>query len=221
MSGEVGHLSVTATDTWPPLRRSVAWAKIDPPGTELAELTLEPGSFRATGVAIGVVPAPYRLDYRLDASDGLRTRRLEVESRGEGWRRHLVLTRDAASVWTVETVVEGEGDVDLPAPGCDPAVLQGAEDVDLGLSPVTNSMPVLRCGLLEGGEHDFVMAWISVPDLAVHRDPQRYTFVRATAGGRRLVRFLGPEQDGFTADIAFDADGLVLDYPFIARRLVV
>ena len=199
------------------VRRTVVWTKIDPPGTELAEVAVGPDSLEATGVAIGVAPVPYRLDYRLDASDGLRTRRLEVQARGEGWRRSLVLARDAGGTWTIDA--GSEGDVDLPAPGGDAAALAGAEDVDLGLSPLTNSMPVLRHGLLEGGERDFLMAWVSVPDLAVHADPQRYTFVRATAGGRRLVRFLGPEQDGFTADIAFDADGLVVDYPFIARRL--
>ena len=162
-------------------------------------------------MAIGVVPVPYRLDYRLDASDGLRTRRLEVRGARRGLAAPLVLTRDAAARGPIDAEVEG--DVDLPAPGGDPAALAGAEDVDLGLSPLTNSMPVLRHGLLEGGEHDFLMAWVSVPDLAVHADPQRYTFVRATAGGRRLVRFLGPEQDGFTADIAFDADGLVARLP--------
>lgn len=198
-------------------RRSVVWAKVDPAGTELAEVVLAPGSLEATGVAIGVAPMTYRLDYRLDASDGLRTRRLEARARGAGWRRQVVLTRDDGGAWTIEAAAEG--DVDLPAPGGDAAALAGAEDVDLGLSPLTNSMPVLRHGLLEGGERDFLMAWVSVPDLAVHADPQRYTFLRATGGGRRLVRFLGPAQDGFTADLAFDADGLVVDYPFIARRL--
>jgi hypothetical protein len=217
MSEAVGHSSVGAADIWPPRHRSVAWAKLDPPGTELAEIVLGPGSLEATGVAIGVAPVTYRLDYRLDASDGLRTRRLEVRARGAGWRRQVVLTRDGSGAWTIDAAAEGE--VDLPAPGGDASALAGAEDVDLGLSPLTNSMPVLRHDLLQAGERDFLMAWISVPDLAVHADPQRYTFVRATAGGRRLVRFLGPEQGGFTADIAFDADGLVVDYPFIARRL--
>src|SRR5262245_32765624 len=157
-------------------RRTVAWAKVDPPGSELAEVVLGPGSLEATGVAIGVAPVTYRLDYRLDAGDGLRTRRLEARTRGAGWRRQVVLTRDDGGAWTIEAAAEG--DVDLPAPGGDASALKGAEDVDLGLSPLTNSMPVLRHGLLEGGERDFLMAWVSVPDLAVHADPQRYTFVR-------------------------------------------
>ena len=88
-------------------------------------------------------------------------------------------------------------------------------DVDLSLSPLLNTPPVLQHDLLHGGSADLVMAWISVPDLAVHRSSQRYSFVRAV-DGRSIVRF---ESEGFTADIVYDADGFVLDYPGIATRI--
>jgi uncharacterized protein len=61
------------------------------------------------------------------------------------------------------------------------------------------------------------MAWISVPDLAVRPDRQRYTFLRM-AHNEYVIRY--EALDGtFTSDITFDAVGLVLDYPGIARRL--
>ena len=47
---------------------------------------------------------------------------------------------------------------------------------------------------------------------------QRYAFVRALRGGLALVRF--ETADGsFSADLTFDRDGLVVDYPGLARRL--
>jgi hypothetical protein len=56
-----------------------------------------------------------------------------------------------------------------------------------------------------------------VPDLGVQPDGQRYTFVGADQE-RHIVRF--EALDGtFASDITFDADGLVLDYPGIARRI--
>ena len=68
--------------------------------------------------------------------------------------------------------------------------LAGALDVDLGLSPLLNTPPVLRDGVLrDGGNVDFVMAWVSVPGLTVHRSPQRYSFVRTIDDGRSVVRF--------------------------------
>jgi hypothetical protein len=63
------------------------------------------------------------------------------------------------------------------------------------------------------------MAWVSVPDLAVHRSPQRYTFLRPIDDERNLVHFESLAEDGFNADIVFGADGFVLDYPGIATRI--
>jgi hypothetical protein len=92
--------------------------------------------------------------------------------------------------------------------------LAGALDCDLGLSPLTNSMPVLRHGLLEPGEPvELLMAWVAVPELTVHASAQRYVPL-----GEGVVRFESLDGE-FTADIEFDADGLVVDYPGIARRL--
>jgi hypothetical protein len=113
------------------------------------------------------------------------------------------------------------GDPGSAAPGADGRIgwLDGALDCDLGLSPLTNSMPALRHGLLEGdGTADLLMAWVSVPDLSVHAAPQRYTALRDLADGGRLIRFESLDST-FTAELAFDADGLVVDYPGIGRRL--
>jgi hypothetical protein len=165
-------------------------------------------------VAIGTDPCPYRLDYELATADQFVTARLTVRSAGHGWRRALVLERSAHGEWSCTT--ECTGDLDWPAPGGDLAVLAGALDCDLGLSPLTNTMPVLRHGLLAGGGSvDLLMAWVAVPELTVSPAPQRYTFVRRDAE-RSIVRFESLDDD-FAADITFDEHGLVLDYPGIAR----
>ena len=180
--------------------RGVAWTKDDPPGMELAEVRLTDSLLAASGVAIGSDPAPYRLDYSLVAEKNFVTTGLWVETRGGSLHNTLDLWRSDGGDWNVN------GD-DVPE-------LHGALDCDLGLSPLTNSMPVLRHRLLEASEPvELLMAWVSVPDLTVHRSRQRYTGL-----GDGLVRF--ESLDGsFTAEIAFDKDGLVLDYPGIARRL--
>ena len=73
-------------------------------------------------------------------------------------------------------------------------------------------MPVLRDRLHEGGEARGVdVAWVSVPDLTVHRDHQIY---EPLAAGR--LRFCSPEAD-FERVIELTAAGFVRDYPGIAR----
>ena len=185
------------------------WAKDEPFGAELVDVTLRGTTLSASGLAIGTEPAPYRLEYQLVTAERYVTRRLAVETAGSGWRRALVLERAASGVWT--WTGHSEGDLDRPEPGGDPALLAGTLDCDLGLSPLTNSMPVLRHRLHEsGGPMDFLMAWVAVPELAVCPSQRRYTFVRREPRGR-IVRFQSLDID-FTADIAFDEQGIVLDY---------
>lgn len=180
--------------------RSVAWVKEDPFGVEFAEVAFSTRALTAAGVVIGTEPYVYRLDYSLETSDDFVTSSLVVSVIGQGTRRTLDLRRSREGAWSVEGEVLSS--------------LDGALDCDLGLSPLTNTMPVLRHELLGGsGTADFVMAWVSVPDLAVHAAPQRYTALR-----ERVVRFQSLDSP-FTADLTFDADGLVVDYPQLARRL--
>ncbi len=97
----------------------------------------------------------------------------------------------------------GQRSLDVP--------LDGADFFDLGWSSLFNSLPVIRDRLLEPGPaRDYVMRWVDVPSLEVHESKQRYEPL-----GDLLIRF---RSEGFTADIQFDENGFVVDYPGIARR---
>jgi len=187
-------------------RRSIVWVKADPPGTEFAAVQIVRDGLTASGTAIGSSPSGYRLDYRLETGANFVTRRLSVDARGDGWRRRLDLTRLRSGRWVCAGTMSDMGAV------------AGALDCDLALSPLTNSMPVLRHGLLEGGgPHDFLMAWVSVPALTVHPSRQRYRFL-GKSGKLSRVRYESESRD-FVADLTFDQDGLCLDYPGIGRSV--
>jgi hypothetical protein len=202
------------------LRWALAWAKEDPEGAELALATRAGGRLRAVGVAVAGHPLPYRLDYRLETAPGFDTARLRVVARGAGWRHSLDLARPPGGPWTIGARAAGRSG--LPPPGGDAAALAGAVDCDLGLSPLTNTLPVLRLGLLGllggGPPHEVLVAWVSVPDLAVRPAAQRYRPAGTDARGRPVVRFEDADGD-FAADLTFDADGFVLHYPGLARRV--
>jgi hypothetical protein len=198
---------------------AVSWIKDDPSGAELAIVQLARDQMRASGVAIGSAPEPYRLDYELDTAGAFVTTRLRVSAAGGGWSRRLELTRGPGGGWKAD--VHQSGEVALPDPGGDLGPLASAVDPDLGLSPLFNTMPLLRHGIHDGGSApDFLMLWISVPDLSVHGSAQRYTHLETRGPDSRLVRFeaIG-EGETFAADVTFDRDGLVVDYPGIARRI--
>ena len=197
-------------------RRSIVWVKDDPLGAEFADVSIGRGRLTATGLAIGSRPTGYRLDYKLETLAGYVTSGLVAVARGEGWQRKLDLRRLRSGRWTARTTARGK--LDLPPPGGDMTAVNGALDCDLALSPLTNTMPVLRHGLLEGGGPvELLMAWVSVPDLHVHPSGQRYTYVRRS-GKRSIVRYQSSSRD-FVADLAFDQDGLCVNYPGIGHSV--
>jgi hypothetical protein len=89
--------------------------------------------------------------------------------------------------------------------------LDGADFFDLGWSPLFNSLPVIRDGLLEAGPpRDYRMRWVDVPSLEVSVSEQRYEPL-----GHGVVRFSAGD---FVSDITFDPNGFVLNYPGIGAR---
>jgi uncharacterized protein len=194
--------------------RSIGWVKDSGLGMEFAEVGITARRMKATGVALGTSPIPYRLDYRFESRSRFITKSIEVVSRGQGWRRSLLLKRDKLGEWDASW--ETHGEALLPPPTGDMNELADALDCDLALSPLTNTMPVLRHDLLHtGGPVDFLMAWISVPDLSIIPSRQRYTFVHTD----ELISVVRYESGQFAADIVLDEDGLVLEYPGLGHRV--
>lgn len=91
--------------------------------------------------------------------------------------------------------------------------LQGAEEVDISATPLTNTLPIRRLRLEVGQHADIVTAYVSVPDLEVVPDPQRYTRLG-------MDRYLYESRDSdFTRTITVDEEGYVVRYPGLFLRL--
>jgi hypothetical protein len=192
--------------------RVVVWRGLDAFRTEYAEVHVQADRLLARGTQIGVEPLPYAARYSLDTYDGFVTARLTVDASGENWSRRLDLLRDQSGVWQLTS--DAAGADELPDPGGDAAALTEALDCDLAFSPLTNTMPVLRDGLNDGGEpHEYEMAWVSLPDLGVRRSLQRYEPI---SPGR--VRYVALDSD-FRAELELDDDGIVARYEHMAERV--
>ena len=92
-------------------------------------------------------------------------------------------------------------------------MLYGAFDVDLTGSPLTNTLPIRRLGLLKaepGVAHRVSVAWVLLPSLEVVQADQIYT---ALGDGR--VRYAS---ETFSTDLIVDEDGFVVEYPGLAQR---
>jgi hypothetical protein len=204
--------------------RHVEWVgDDDPQRLEAATVTLAEDRLDALGTSR---TTDYVTAWSLETGPGWITRRLDVTVAGRFFSRRLRLTRDDRGAWSAETEAEGDGSYQgerMPPPGiADAAALAGALDCDLALCPVTNTMPIRRLGLLGTAvpETALTMAWVALPSLTVQPDGQLYSSESGfdEASGHALVRYRSAD-GAFAAGLTVDQDGLVIDYPRLARRI--
>jgi hypothetical protein len=93
--------------------------------------------------------------------------------------------------------------------------LDGAIDVDVSVTPFTNTLPIRRLQLAEGEAAEIRTVYIRLPDLTLTIDPQRYTCLKRG----RQYRYESLTTD-FVRVIDVDADGLVVSYPGLFKRVL-
>ncbi|GAA3694093.1 putative glycolipid-binding domain-containing protein [Arthrobacter ginkgonis] len=195
------------------------WRGTDDPGRlDTAVAHFEGERLRAHGTSLtSRHSSSWALTTGTDLATGTEwaTRTLAVAVNGDGWFRSLELRRGVDG-WSA-TATAG-GNAGLPAPGlAEPEALADALDCDLGLCPLTNTMPIRRFGLHTGAGSTpaLTMAWVEVPSLRVLPSRQMY---RGLGNGKVEFRSADSRSGdgGFSAELTVDHDGIVVDYPGLA-----
>jgi uncharacterized protein len=174
-------------------------------GLQHLRLRVKEGGIEADGVVIGEEDGiAFRARYLIRCDPGWRTREVIVDPL-DG-RDSLHLRSDGKGEWSDTS-------------GRSMPNLNSCLDVDLSATPFTNTLPIRRRDLREGEFSEIVAVYVDVPAMRLDTSRQRYTCLERNADGG-LYRY---EDEGlfrgFTADLAVDADGLVLNYPGIFRRI--
>lgn len=143
----------------------------------------------------------YSASYELVTSDAGITRRLSVRLIRAGGESSLDISRDMDGRWMVQTPTSTvRSDFD------------GAETIDLALSPFFTGLPIRRLGIADGGRHDDLsVVTLHLPDCAIDSVPMSY---EGLGDGR--VRVNGP---GGVVDVIVDEAGIVREYPGIAHLI--
>ena len=182
--------------------REVMWSAWEEPGLGHLRLAVRDSGGVADGLVLGEAEGrPFRLAHEVRCDAYWRVRAARVGVPGEPPK--------------VELLSDGEGNWTGPD-GRDLPYLNGCEYVDVSETPFTNTLPIRRLGLASGESADISVAYFDGTELQPWPEPQRYTCLEKGDGGG-LYRFLSLD-GGYTADLAVDADGLVVDYPGLFRR---
>ena len=192
--------------------RTVLWQRIYSPGSEWCALEREPDGWRLHGIVLAeVATVPVLVHYAV----ALAIRLVDPSGRDrDALRRRdrtteLKLTVAPDQRWQIER----EPAPDPAMPADDLAALHGLVDVDLGFSPVTNTLPIRRLDPAIGEAVAVTAAWVRFPELTIEPLPQRYIRL-----AERRYRY---ESAGgaFVAEIEVDDLGLVTTYEGGWRRI--
>jgi hypothetical protein len=167
---------------------TASWREGESAASHVCSLRAEEGGFELAGAGttgLGGELLQVRFTIRLDGS--WATRSVDVTAGS----RSVAIRADGLGGWAVDSGERPD--------------LQGCTDVDLELTPATNTLPIRRLGLALGQSAEIEAAWVRVPALSVERSVQRYE--------RMADRRYRYSSGAFAVELDVDEDGLVLDYP--------
>lgn len=91
------------------------------------------------------------------------------------FEQSMQLSRDQDGIWK-------------DAAGTHIASLRGCRDIDLSVSPFTNTLPIRRLDLAIGQSADITVAFIELPTLRIRPEHQRYLLLQRQ-GDTSIYRF--------------------------------
>ncbi len=176
------------------LKRVVVWKNLLLDGRDYCSLWHTAEGWLLKGTVIGVLKdhRPMLASYEIYCDENWLTHRVHVERTIGSDTKMLDLSVESRGVW------RSSGQALPTVAGCD--------DVDLALTPATNSLPIRRLNLQIGSSASVIAAWVKFPDLSVEPLSQRYTRT-----GKDTYRY--ESNTGFSAEITVDDLGLVTSYP--------
>lgn len=171
----------------------ILWRRLDLPGHDCCRIWDQDGRRGLDGVAVWMDSAgPAHLAYLVACDDAWITRSVRVQGRVGGRELTLSIHRGETGIWNIS----GEALPDL----------HGLQDIDLGFTPATNTLPIRRLRQQGQTEADLAAVWLDPSDWTLKRLPQRY---RKTKAGWDYASPLHK----FQAELRVDSDGFVTNYP--------
>jgi uncharacterized protein len=176
------------------LIRTVVWKNLLLNGADHCALWDTGAGWLLRGTVIGVLQDrhPVLANYEIHCDRNWLTQRVHIDRTIGSDVKKLSLSVEKRGTWN--------------AAGEQLQQVEGCYDVDLALTPATNTLPIRRLKLRVGTKQAVSAAWVKFPDLTVEPLPQQYTRVSENT-------YQYESNTGFSAEIVVDDQGLVVAYP--------
>ena len=153
-------------------------------------------------VIVGIYQSKiYRVEYQIKTNLNWETIFVELKSRHSNDTRHLKFESDGKGNWISHNKIVDE--------------YKGCIDIDIPLTPFTNTLPIKRLNLTERQEQQIQVVYIDV--LTWHIGPVRQKYIRLSPTEYQYENI----PNDFEAKITVDDFGLVVDYPTLFVRTAI
>jgi uncharacterized protein len=176
------------------LKRVVVWKNLLIDGTDYCGLWHTAEGWLLKGTVVGVLKdqRPMLASYEIYCDENWLTHRVEIERTIGSDVKTLSLSVESRGVWR--------------SSGRELRDIRGCDDVDLMVTPATNTLAIKRLNLQVGSSESIIAAWVKFPELMIQPLSQRYTRLAKTS-------YRYESNTGFSAEITVDDLGLVTTYP--------
>ncbi|PSL43379.1 hypothetical protein CLV51_10868 [Chitinophaga niastensis] len=178
----------------------IIWQAVKWPATEYFTLQGNGQMKLATGCINGVVEQqPFCIHYDIEITADWRVSSFHIRQEGKT-STELKLTTDLNGHW-------------FDKDGNHIDAFDGCIDIDIALTPFTNTLPVKRLHFEPGERKTIDMLYIKLPEFELQKVQQHYTKL-----GDRLYLYENVTTQ-FSAELPFDKQDILLDYPGIFTRI--
>jgi uncharacterized protein len=140
----------------------------------------------------------YRVEYLIKTNEFWETTYLEIDSRHDNKTQSVKLNGDGKGNW----ISDGK-----PADQ-----FKGCLDIDIPLTPFTNTLPIRRLNLSDSQTQEIEVIYCDLLEESIKAVRQKYTRISATSYHYENV------PNDFEATIQVDDAGFVVDYPSLFVR---
>ena len=140
----------------------------------------------------------YQVDYIIKTNQRWEATSLQLTYQHSDCKEHFLLEGDGKGNWRMNGKEEDQ--------------FRGCIDVDIAVTPFTNTLPINRLQLQEGKSHEIQVIYIDVLEQQMRPVHQQYTHV-----ADKIYHYENIPND-FEANIIVDEHGLVVDYPALFVR---
>ncbi|MFW6075498.1 MAG: putative glycolipid-binding domain-containing protein [Chloroflexota bacterium] len=189
---------------------AIMWSALAWPGTEHVIVNEGSEGVVVDSFSVALIEGvPSRTSYRLRLAENYAIRRVElnqfaVEGDPGTASQRIALETDGEGNWTGQDTYEIQD-------------FAGARDIDISITPYTNTLPIRRIGFEPQQSEVVKVVWLRVPQMEVVLVRHRYTCLEWSENGGKFT--FESLDTGYTTEILVDGNGVVIDYPDLFHRI--